>query len=659
LDTTAIIGWLLMSLIKLKFFLLIIFTALTIKTLAQTCTGSLGDPVINQDFSAGQNPGGALAGGTTNLTYTTNNCPDDGFYTISTSLTGGGNCHPDTWYNVTKDHTGSLNGYMMIVNASYQPSIFFTQPASGLCPNTTYYFSAYILNLIIPTSNTVNFTEPNITFSIESTSGQVLATNNTGTIPPSPTGPTWIQYGTFFTTPANVTNIVVKMTNNAPGGNGNDFILDDITFRACGPIINLGFAATNGPADKEICQGDNARYTLKAQVLGTNNPVYQWQYNYYRKGWSDIPGKTDDSLDVGFVNAITGSYLYRLGVANGSNSSAQCRVYSPVLSVNVNPLPVVPAIAPKTICAGNALQLTASGGATYTWTGPNMAPTSQNPLIINNVTTANAGTYTVVVSSASGCSVSPTPVIVKVVPNITPAISNDVSICAGETTQLYASGGVYYKWTPSTGLNNDTIPNPIATPSQTTTYHVDISNGGCADSSKSVTVTVNQPPVANAGSDKVIFGGQSVKLNGTVTGDNITNYYWSPSSFLDDPFSLTPTANPPIDITYTLTVLSQTCGISTSTVFVKVYQQITVPNAFSPNSDGINDNWNIDALVTYPQSSIMVYDRYGQKVYQSTGYAKPWDGTYNGSALPPGTYYYVIDLKNNTPKIAGWVFIVR
>jgi gliding motility-associated-like protein len=450
------------------------------------------------------------------------------------------------------------------------------------------------------------------------------------------------------------------MTNNSLGGNGNDFMLDDITFRACGPVINLGFATTNGVNDKELCEGDNANYTLQASVVGSNNPVYQWQYNYYGKGWSDIPGKTTNTLDVGFINAIPGAYLYRLGVANGSNiSSAQCRVYSPVLSVNVNPLPVVPAIAPQTVCQGNTLTLTASGGATYTWSGPNMAPTSQNPLVINNVSPANAGTYSVVATSASGCSASPVQTVVTVVPALTPAISSDVTVCAGENTQLNASGGLYYKWTPSTGLDNANIPNPVATPSQTTTYTVRISNGGCADSSKSVTVIVNQNPVANAGSSKTIFQGQSVKLDGTVAGDNITNYYWSPSSFLDDPFSLTPTATPPNDITYTLTVLSQTCGISTSTVFVKVYQQVTVPNAFSPNNDGVNDYWNIDALITYPQSSIMVYDRYGQKVYQSTGYAKPWDGTYHGSALPAGTYYYVIDLKNNTPKMAGWVFIVR
>jgi len=171
--------------ISLKLFLFIVCITFITRAYGQTCNGSLGDPVINQDFGSGTNPGPPLTSGITNMTYTTNNCPNDGEYTISNSLTDSGNCHPYTWYNVKTDHTGNPNGYMMIVNASYQPSIFFTQTANGLCPNTTYSFSAYILNLCIPSVITAAYSQPNITFSIETTSGQILATDTTGTIPPA------------------------------------------------------------------------------------------------------------------------------------------------------------------------------------------------------------------------------------------------------------------------------------------------------------------------------------------------------------------------------------------------------------------------------------------------------------------------------------------
>ena len=84
-----------------------------------------------------------------------------------------------------------------------------------------------------------------------------------------------------------------------------------------------------------------------------------------------------------------------------------------------------------------------------------------------------------------------------------------------------------------------------------------------------------------------------------------------------------------------------------------------MPTAFSPNGDGINDSWRIEALITYPEALVSVYNRYGQLVFKSTGYNKPWDGTRNGKPLPVDTYYYIIDLKNNIPTIQGSVFIIR
>jgi hypothetical protein len=508
-----------------RIFLSVFYIGLSLQAFAQqttpqTCGGSLGDPVINQDFGAGANPGPQLAPGITNMTYTSDNCPNDGYYTIANSLTGSGNCHPDTWHNVVTDHTGNPNGYMMIVNASEQPSVFFTQAANGLCPNTTYVFSSWILNLITLAASGQGVSEPNITFSIATTSGQVLAIDTTGTIPPT-AGVSWYNYGVYFTTPANVTDVVVTMTNNAPGGNGNDLILDDITFRACGPKIVEGFSSTSGPKAQSLCQGANGSFDLTAQVVGNGTPAYQWQSNNTNAGWVDVAGANSSNYTAGFTNAQPGAYQYRLGVGNGSAiSDVGCRVYSPPLTIYVNPLPVVPVIAGQTLCVGQTLQLTAAGGASYTWTGPGISPTSQNPLVINNVTLANSGTYSVVALSDSSCTSVPLPVQVTIVPKIVPVASSNVqAVCAGESVQLSASGGLHYKWTPSTGLSNDTIPNPAATPLQTTTYTVDISNAACSDSSQSVTVTVNQNPIADAGNEIILFEGQSGKLNGTIKGD--------------------------------------------------------------------------------------------------------------------------------------------
>ena len=86
---------------------------------------------------------------------------------------------------------------------------------------------------------------------------------------------------------------------------------------------------------------------------------------------------------------------------------------------------------------------------------------------------------------------------------------------------------------------------------------------------------------------------------------------------------------------------------------------IVVPNTFTPNGDGINDFWNIKALTSFPQCIVSVYSRFGSLIYQSRGYAKPWDGTYNGSQVPVGTYYYIIDTKDGQKQLSGSVTVLR
>ncbi|RWY52511.1 T9SS type B sorting domain-containing protein [Mucilaginibacter gilvus] len=86
---------------------------------------------------------------------------------------------------------------------------------------------------------------------------------------------------------------------------------------------------------------------------------------------------------------------------------------------------------------------------------------------------------------------------------------------------------------------------------------------------------------------------------------------------------------------------------------------IVIPNTFTPNGDGINDYWQIPILSKYSTATVFIYNRYGKLVYQSIGYAKPWDGTFSGKALPAGTYYYIVDTHTLKPKVAGWVTILR
>jgi gliding motility-associated-like protein len=94
-------------------------------------------------------------------------------------------------------------------------------------------------------------------------------------------------------------------------------------------------------------------------------------------------------------------------------------------------------------------------------------------------------------------------------------------------------------------------------------------------------------------------------------------------------------------------------------ILTVIVSAIKIPNTFTPNGDGVNDTWDIHDLEYYPKSTVNIFSRWGQKLYSSIGYPIPWDGKYNGAALPVGTYYYVIDLKNGMAVISGWVAIIR
>src|ERR1700730_14181388 len=237
----------------MKTIILLLFVVLTgYKVQAQLCTGSLGDPVIQISFGSGNNPAPPLAAATTFYTYVSSDCPSDGQYTVRNNTN---NCFNSTWHNLIEDHTpNDVNGYFMLINASIQPGDFYVDTVKGLCPSSTYEFAAWVINVLRTYACGGNGTNPNLTFKIETTGGAVLQVYNTGNIPQD-ASPSWKQYGLFFQTPSNITTVVVRITNNAPGGCGNDLGLDDITFRPCGPMITAGLGASADTA-ANVCEGD-------------------------------------------------------------------------------------------------------------------------------------------------------------------------------------------------------------------------------------------------------------------------------------------------------------------------------------------------------------------------------------------------------------------
>lgn len=201
---------------------------------SQFCFGFLSDTIFYENFGSGINVyGPSLPSGTTGYLYQTG-VPINGSYVISNTGDPSG-----IGYVPDGDHTGNLNGYMMVVNADYGATEVYRKHISSLLPNTRYVFSGFLANNNTPSSIIANcgasYIYPNINFSVEfptSTEQASVATGNIP-IPVDEINLNWIPYGFTFTTTAFQSYVDIVIKNNAPGGCGNDYVLDDITLVIC------------------------------------------------------------------------------------------------------------------------------------------------------------------------------------------------------------------------------------------------------------------------------------------------------------------------------------------------------------------------------------------------------------------------------------------
>ena len=627
---------------------LILLSFVTTIKAQQVCTGTLGDPITEAgtDFGRGNTTFGTAIPDKTNYKYVAGT-PGDGFYTLAKTTAG----MNTGWHQNITNHTPTdPNGYMMVVNADYTEGIFYRGTVTDLCPNTTYEFASFIINILNKSG-----IKPNIKFTIENDGVEIAGGFSTGDIPES-TIPKWEKYGTTFTTPANMGTMTLTMSNTNPGGIGNDLALDDITFRPCGPIISP-FITSNNATTASFCEGESTTFNIDAlQPIGFTDVAFQWQIKTNNE-WIDIPSANQKEYMVQFTNAIAGNYQYRLAAAESINiGSLKCRVVSEPVNFLVKPKPIAQASNTGPYCVGDQIQLSANGGDSYQWIGPNnYTSTDQNPIILN-ATTAMSGTYSVTVK-LNGCSAEANTNL-QILDRVVGSTNiSTISICENTGINLKAFGGIDYTWSPIIGLSSTNSDETFASPKDSTTYQVKISNGVCYEF-KEIKVNVIKNATANAGADQKIFNGKSTTLNGKITGDDVS-YFWTPTDFLDDPTKLNPISSPNRDITYTLNVISANCMSSSDNVFIKVYPKIVIPNSFSPNGDGFNDVWDIPAASAFPNPKLKIINRYGALMYQSTGEFKPWTGKLNGKDLPIGSYYYTIYFNEDFKTYSGWVFLTR
>ena len=273
-------------------------------------------------------------------------------------------------------------------------------------------------------------------------------------------------------------------------------------------------------------------------------------------------------------------------------------------------------------------------------------------------------------------------------------------VCTGQTKYYHVNpgqvtGSTYTWWIDGTLMPGFSTNEFVHTWNSQGTYLLEVqetSANGCRGPKMSGLVFVNpQPEIQISVSDTLICDGESVTIsvqNATdliwgkwlydlvvepeagITGNTISATYASPADLIDTLFNIDEDLHKVV-YRFIPRIVSddgvQDCagGEVKITVWINPgfrcrEAYLDIPNAFSPNGDGINDVWNISGKDSYPYIEVTVYNRWGQAVWKSArGYPVPWDGRSKGKAVPVDSYHYFINLQNGKRAIIGNVTVVR
>ncbi|RED44577.1 gliding motility-associated-like protein [Winogradskyella eximia] len=329
------------SILDLKVLIIFCISFLSKEMHAQLgfCQGNSGDPIFTETFGVGtQNT--SLPAGTTTYTYANNQDPNDGFYTVSSTS------NYFDWFSIN-DHTPSdTNGRMLIVNSNFAAGEFYKTTINGLCENTTYEFSSWLINLTPPNGFCGAGAIPvNVSFEIwDNTDTTLLASGTTGNIFGT-TASDWNQYALVFQSTVGQTSIILKMINNASGGCGNDLAIDDIVFKSCGDSIDINDGTSNSSITLCSTQTPYSE-TITAMPDNTvfNNHFYQWQTSTDNVTWTDLSGETNASIGISGIISTT---YFRAKVAEyaANLNNADCITFSDVYEIIVNQAPPAPTTA--------------------------------------------------------------------------------------------------------------------------------------------------------------------------------------------------------------------------------------------------------------------------------------------------------------------------
>ncbi len=464
-----------------------------------------------------------------------------------------------------------------------------------------------------------------------------------------------VNLTTQFTTTGLTTNWTISgAAVSTPSGvkQGGVYRLIGTNSNGCSDTALFNLTVNPSPllgADKTVsyCTGGSINLTSQFVTTGLTST---WSLN----------GNT-----IASPTAITSAGVYRLIVANNFGCTDTASV-----GVSINLLPTVLVADPAPVCTPATINLTAASvtagstqGLSYTY-WRDMAAT----IAVSNASAVPSGLYYIKGTDANGCFDSrPVTVTVYTLPVVN--AGRDTAICdqsfailSGTATNL-GIGTVGYLWSPATGLSNAATARTTAAPGASTTYRLTarVDYGNCVLSvADNVRINMQPPVVAFAGNDTVAVSGVPHQMR--ATGG--VNYLWSPASVLNNASIVNPLATLRQDTWFTVVVTDVAGCKASATVLVKVYNGITyyLPNAFSPNGDGLNEVFRPIPAGIVSTEYFRIFSRYGQLIFETSQPLKGWDGFYKGIRQPIGNYIWSIKGMGSDGKVVemkGNVVLVR
>jgi gliding motility-associated-like protein len=516
--------------------------------------------------------------------------------------------------------------------------------SSGVCPTDT----SSIAEVIVDSASFGGIVSADDTVCANQNGDTLVVTGNIGNVVgwqiSTDGGSTWISLANA-TSSQSYSNLAVTTEFRTEIKNG---VCPSATSVVAKITVDQASVAGTISSPATVCETYNGGVLL---LSGTNGSILDWES-------STDGGLTWTSLaNTGTQQAYSGLTDTTLFHAIAQSGVCVADTGNPV-TITVIPKPTASFTAQDT-CFGLPTFFTNTSVANagyiqlFNWDfDDNTSAVSGNPVHQYSDT----GTFNVelVALSNFGCLDTFTlPVKVFGLPSATFTTSGPVEFCNGDSVVISVpfATGLSFEWNTADTTNSisvDTTGNWAVMVMDSLT--------GCMNTGTISTVVFPAPEV-NAGVDDTLSLGNSLVLTGSGNGF----FSWSPAASLDVATLQNPTASPTVTTTYTLVVTSiNGCTSSDSVkIVVEPRYEFVISTVITPNGDGFNDKWFIKNLEFYPTNEVVIFNRYGQKVFGMTGYDNSWDGTFGGSAVPDGTYYYVLKFGDNDKSFNGAITVLR